>query len=284
MVNRFIPQEERPTKLKMILDHQTVAKSRENQKIRSSMYASDYGQCQRRVYFSFFPEEYPVAEFDARTLRIFANGNDVHERLGGYLKMDDSLDFHDEVNVPRDNLDVHGRCDGICVVEDQAMVVEFKSINKEVVDKAKEEHIGQLTWYLTMFKELRRQLKEDFGYKEFDVVSESDLHGITSLSGRQAEELNHVEKWLMYTQGEIRGEIIYESKSLNETYHFPLDFDVSRSNKIRLWYEQLKHHVDNKIVPNVKNNPNYYPCRWKTGQCAYWETCHGVDSKLINKG
>lgn len=275
------------TKLKSIIDEKTVEVATANPKVRASLYASDYGQCQRKTFFQFFPQIFPPdAEIDARVYRIFANGNDVHERLGGYLKLQPEIDFRDELNVPRDELDVHGRCDGICVIDDQAVVVEFKSINKEAVDAPKEEHVGQLTWYLTMFRKLRKEIKEDFGYAYNDLVQEADLIGEESLSGRTLESLDHVEKWLLFTQGEIRGEIIYESKQNNETFHFPLEWDQGKSDKVRLWFEQVKWHVDNREIPAVKYNSRYYPCAWGSStslanRCQYWETCWGKNAELL---
>lgn len=277
MVKRFITEPDRKTRLQVIIDDQTVSVNEEKQKVRSSMYASDYGSCMRKTFFSFFPERYPVEKFDPRVLRIFANGNDVHARLGSYLKRQVELDFHDELDVPRDELNVHGRCDGICTVDAQAVVVEFKSINKEVVEQAHEEHIGQLTWYLSMFKLLRKDLKEDFGYGEFDLVEEPDLVGQVGLSGRTIEGLTPVERWLIFTQGELRGELIYESKVNQQTFHFPLDYDEDRAQKVRLWFQQLNWHVKDKTAPTVFYEPNRFPCSWgygdKQGRCPYYDVC-----------
>ena len=279
MVKRFNTEPNQKTRLQIIIDDQTVKMNEEKQKVRTSMYASDYSQCMRKVYFAFFPKKYPVEKFEPRVLRIFANGNDVHERLGSYLKRQEELDFHDEVDVPRDELDVHGRCDGFCTLDTQAVVVEFKSINKDIVEEAHEEHIGQLTWYLSMFKSLRKDLKEDFGYTEFDLVEEQDLVGQVALSGRTVEGLTPVERWLMFTQGEIRGEIIYESKPNQSLHHFPLDYDEDRAKKVRLWFQQLDWHVKDQTVPNVLYEPNRFPCSWggfngkASGRCPYYDVC-----------
>lgn len=275
MVTRFTVERKKDSKLKMIMDEQTVAIASENPKVRSSMYASDYGQCMKKVWFQFFPDDYPQEPLDPRVLRIFANGNDVHERLGSYLKRVPELDFHDEINVPRDDLDIHGRCDGICTVDGAAMVVEFKSINAKVVYEAKDEHIGQLTHYMQMFRDLKFKLLEDFGFKT-DNVSEADVQGVVSLSGRTIEELDHVERWLLFSQGELRGEIIYESKQTNETVHFPLDYDSDRAAKVRLWFEQLHYHVQNKVCPAVKYDRKKFPCSWgdtAAQRCAYYKEC-----------
>jgi hypothetical protein len=291
MVKRFIvdDMEWGNTYLKRAIDKGTIEQNNERQKVRSSMYASDYGQCMRKVFMSFYPDLFGAEDIPPRVLRIFHHGNDTHERLGGYLRRDKLLDFRDEVDVPRDDLDVHGRCDGICSIDGRAVVVEFKSINKDIVDKPKEEHIGQLMFYLSMFKKLRKDLKEDFGFGEFDVVMEKDLSGVEALSGRVFEDLSHVDKWLLFTSGEMQGELIYESKSRNDTFHFPIEYDEDKAKKVRLWFEQLKWYIDNNMIPPVHYNGGFYPCQWKGkngtlgGKCAFYNVCWG-DSGLKNEG
>jgi len=270
------------TKLHQIIDEQSVAANQEKKKVRTSMYASDYGSCLRKTFFNFFPSEYhPDAEIDARTARIFDNGNGVHDRLGSYLKRVPELDFRDELDVPRDELEVHGRCDGICIVDAQAMVVEFKSINKEEVYEAKDEHVGQVSWYMGMMRILRKDLREDFGILDGEVVDEEDLKE-PSLSGRVLDTLTPMEKWLLLTQGEIRAELIYESKPTNEIYTFPVEFNQATFDKIHMWFEQLKWHIDNKQVPKVNYYPSKFPCSWGRpgfgGRCAYYSLCHGNNS------
>lgn len=259
------------TKLKEIIDINSLKKSEEGRKVRSSLYASDYGQCMRKIFFAFFPEEYGVEEIQPRTARIFQNGNSVHARLDEYLKMDLEIGFIDEVDVPRDDLDVHGRCDGICMVDCQGIVVEFKSINKDIVTELKEEHIGQISWYMHMWMLRRKDLKAELGYGEFDVIT------------KLPEGLSPVDRWLLSSQGDIAGEIIYESKINNETYHFPVDYDASRVDKVKLWFSQVKWHVENKIAPEVKYKSGFFPCRWGSGvsmgKCPFYSVCWGKAPK-----
>ena len=216
MVKRMQFEEFGTTSLKKVIDKQSIewnnARVMERAGKKRSMYASDYGQCMKKTWFQFFPEEYPTGDFDPRTLRIFHNGENVHERLSEYLRKETALKFRDEIDVPRDELDVHGRCDGICVVNEQAVVVEFKSINRASVFEAKEEHKGQVTWYMLMWKKLREDLKEDFGFKRDAFVVEKDFIGVTSESGRTVDDLDDAERWILFTQGDIVGEVIYESK------------------------------------------------------------------------
>lgn len=271
------------TVLRKVIEKQTLAWNQarmdERGERKRSMYASDYGQCLRKTWFNFFPKEYPVESFDPRVLRIFHNGDNVHERLSEYFRKEKSIGFEDEIDIPRDHLEVHGRCDGICTVDGQAVIVEFKSINRSIVYTAKEEHEGQVMWYMMMWRMLRNDLKKDFGFKETDQVTELDIRDMESLSGRKLWDLNKYERWILFTQGEIRGELIYESKQNQQVFCFPIPYDEDKAKKIRLWYDQLKWHVDNKMKPNVKYDKEKFPCQWGRGsahgQCPYFEECWG---------
>lgn len=283
------------TVLKKIIDKQSVEEAKETKKIRSSLYASDYGQCQRKTWFQFFPEEFPPDEdFSPRTYRIFANGNDVHVRLSRYLNRETELEFVEEVNVPRDDLDVHGRCDGICKIDNRATVTEFKSINAKEVYEPKKEHLGQLTWYLHMFMKLRREVKEDFGLQEDDVVFPDDIEGEESLSGRTLDDLNQVEKWLLFSHQRPIGEVIYEAKGTQELFHFRVEYDESKAAEVRQWFEQVANYVKSKEIPPARYKQNQFPCSWgygpSQGKCSYYDRCWGSNGlnvpqkELINIG
>lgn len=283
MVKRAMFKDYNETSLKRIIDEQSIAWNEERLAARGpksrTLYASDYGACMLKIWRQFFPEEFPTGELDSRTMRIFHNGEDVHRRLSGYLGKASGIWFKEEVDVPRDGLEVHGRCDGICTVDERAVVVEFKSINQRSVQQPKEEHVGQLTWYMAMWRKARKELKEDFGFAEDAFVVESECEGIESASGRSIADLSEVERWLLLTQGEIVGEIVYESKQTNETHHFLVEWDARRYERVRLWFEQLKWHVENKIAPSVRYERSRYPCSWgmggSVGRCPYYEQCWG---------
>ena len=286
MVKRFDSSTMEPVKesaVKSIIDKQSVESAKQDRKVRTALYASDYGQCQRKVWFQFFPEDFPPdADHTPRMYRIFANGNDVHVRLSRYLNRETEIEFVEEVNVPRDELDVHGRCDGICTIDNQATVVEFKSINLKEVEEPKTEHQGQLMWYLHMFMKLRKDVKEDFGFAPDDVVVIDSMAGEVGLSGTLFEDLNRVEKWLMASHGPVRGEVIYESKHTQEIFAFPIDYDEGKAKAIEQWYGQVKQYVDAKNIPPVRYKAGSYPCSWgwgkNRGTCQYFETCWGKNA------
>ena len=278
-------EEMKKTKIHVFLDEGVRKKAREKSLERGdksrTLYASDFGFCMRRTWYQFFPQEYPVEEADARVLRIFDNGDDVHVRLGGYLKMAPEIDFREEIDVPRDELEVHGRCDGICTVDARATVVEFKSINKKVMTEPKEEHVGQLMWYLSMWRRLRKELNEDFGFEEGDVLTEADVVG-ESASGLMLQDLDGIQRWLLFTQGEIQGEIVYESKPTQDFFTFPIEYDPEQEAKVRQWFVALKWFIENRHRPPVKYDGGKYPCSWGQGsayaQCPFFKYCYGDGS------
>ena len=279
MVERFKPDYKCGTEtfLKKVIDTECVSLNAEGKKVRGSLYASDYGQCMRKIYHQHFPDEYPKAEFGPRLIRIFQNGDSVHERLSAYLHRNKSIQFIEEADVPRDELDVHGRCDGLCVVESQLVVTEFKSINRTSVYVAKEEHLGQVTWYMGMWRMYREALRGrlGFGTDGSRAITVQEIEGL----GEQFDELADFEKLMLLTQGEVQGEIIMESKQSQEIFAFPVIWNEDRFKKVKLWFQQLDWHVKNKIIPKVNYDQNKFPCRWaigkKTeGQCDYFDTCY----------
>ncbi len=241
-----------------------------------SMYASDYGQCMRKICLQFFPLEYSQEDFEPRTLRIFHNGENVHERLSNYFHLSPNYEFLEEIDIPRDNLDIHGRCDGIVFYKGKFVVVEFKSINSSYVREAKDEHEGQLTWYMFMWESRRRQMKIEAGLVPDMTYDESELKEVFE----NWDDLDRAEQLLLMSNAPVTGEIIYESKHTQELFHFPMEIEDWRVNKVKRWYEDLKCCVENRTIPNVNYNRNKFPCRWRNGRCAYWEVCHGSDSEL----
>lgn len=282
MVERFNPGKDPVHPLKDIIDKQSLLFNKREKKTRTAMYASDFGQCHRKIWCQFFPEKYPVEdEVDAKTSRIFANGNDVHVRLSKYFAAEPDLKFKEEVVIPRDELNVHGRCDGIMrsPADDRFQVLEFKSINAREVSQPKEEHQGQITHYLAMFEELRLALREEFEIPDGYYPSEDELMHMRSQKGRLFVELEEVEQRLLLSQGQVKGALIYEAKhgQAVSVFDVPLDFDKAQA--VKQWFITLKQHIDEQRCPSVHYDPYAYPCQWGSGagasRCAYWEMCHG---------
>ena len=111
---------------------------------REYFFCSDVYQCPRKIWLAFKGIK---QEFSPRTLRIFDNGNDVHERILKYFKQA-GLYIDDEINIPRDNLNIHGRLDLLYRIGGELRIGEFKSINAKTVYSPKHEHIAQIQLYM----------------------------------------------------------------------------------------------------------------------------------------
>jgi len=241
-------------------------------KVRTAMYASDYGSCQRKVWYQFFSDKFPPERITGKLARVFANGDDVHFRLSAYLADDRALEFEREIGVPRNHLEVHGRCDGMTLHKGQATIVEFKSINKKVVEAIKLEHEGQLMWYLGMWEAKRLELRKEFGIEENDIVVDVEfLIGHT----RTGRDLSSAEKKLLRSNGPVKGEVIYECKPTQDVFSFPVAFDELKFKEVQEWYRQLKWYVEAGIRPRVRYLRTKFPCDWFTGKCQYYDICHG---------
>lgn len=121
-------------------------------------YPSDDKMCAR--YWVYLFRGVPIEQnHDARLLRIFDMGNDVHERYTRYFREMGIL-IEDEVRVPnRDGYPpVRGYADNIIKWEDGKAIVELKSIGergfmmREKFGKPKKDHIHQVQMYMHYFE------------------------------------------------------------------------------------------------------------------------------------
>jgi CRISPR/Cas system-associated exonuclease Cas4 (RecB family) len=254
--------------------HRYAERQKERGDKPRTLYASDYGQCPRKVWYQFFPAEFPGEDIDPRTVRIFQNGEDVHTRLAEYIRRSGVI-FLEELDVPRDELNVHGRCDGVAMIKGKFTVVEFKSINLADVSEPKSEHQGQLMWYMHMWEQFRVQLREEFSIVEGLSVEEGDLKGLMGQGGRGTDALSTIEKMLLVSIAPVCGEVVYESKQTQEIFAFQVVLDQELIVKVQRWFEHVAWHVEHKKMPEVRYSRTKFPCRWSTGACQFYDVCWG---------
>lgn len=114
------------------------------------------GKCQRRFVYLFRGVE-PVANFDARTLRVFANGTDVHTRIQATIDklIGQGYEHEPEVRILYDNPPISGYADGVLKLpwNGREVLLEHKSINengfigRKKWKAAKKEHVDQANLY-----------------------------------------------------------------------------------------------------------------------------------------
>ncbi len=120
---------------------------------QTHFYITDAGKCPRSIFFKF--KKAPRKEMDARILRIFEQGESMHQLIMKALF--GIRDIHvvaSEVNMPPQEI-ISGRADAIISMNNELYVVDFKSMNSMVfraLTAPKEENIYQLQLYLHFFK------------------------------------------------------------------------------------------------------------------------------------
>ena len=108
-------------------------------------------ESERVLYFFMRGEK--AEEIDARTQRIFDNGNDMHERFYRYFSGANILVEKEKV-VKKNKPPISGRLDAIIKLLDNNFIVDLKSINTNGFNQikknkqGKQEHVVQLQIYM----------------------------------------------------------------------------------------------------------------------------------------
>ena len=124
----------------------------DNQKNRNQtrFYITDAGKCPRAVFFKF--KNAPKEPMDARIMRIFEHGENIHRSIFNILYRL-RLGVVTEVSIPSQEI-ISGRADAILCMGNQNYVLDIKSMNSMIFRKLaepKEENIYQIQLYLHFF-------------------------------------------------------------------------------------------------------------------------------------
>ncbi len=147
---------------------------RQRNREQSHFYITDAGKCPREVFFKF--KNAPRTEMEAKVLRMFDHGDQVHQLImRPLLGVREIHVVASEVNIGPQEL-ISGRADAIISDGKDLYVLDIKSMNgmifKNLVE-AKEDNINQLQLYLHFFKIPRGILlyvnKDTLELKEFLV-------------------------------------------------------------------------------------------------------------------
>lgn len=144
---------------------------------RTYFYITEAGRCPRSVWYNF--KKFPKKEKDARLMRVFENGDYTHMRIMSSLF---SIGAVKAIEVALEEDIVHGRCDGIVVINNEPYVLELKSINSygfKKLEAPKPEHIKQLMLYLHYFK-IKNGIfiyenKDNQDLKEFHITYDKEM-------------------------------------------------------------------------------------------------------------
>jgi hypothetical protein len=125
------------------------ARRRESKEFK--FYPSSIGKCPREIVYAMLG--YPRPEIPSRVLRIFDNGDSMHERYQNWFAEMGIL-ISPELPIKDDELGISGRTDALIRLNDELILVELKSSNAnqfERMQKAgapREEFSQQLQLYL----------------------------------------------------------------------------------------------------------------------------------------
>jgi len=232
--------------LKKLINKYYEEKRREKNQMH--FYITDAGKCLRAIYLSM--KGYPRKEKEARVLRIFDIGDDIHQRLMRTLFGISEIKVNNaEVRVIASRIDVapeelfHGRADAIISLNNKLYVVDFKSISdykfkKLEKDEPEISHQYQLQLYMHYFKV---------------------PHGI----------------------------LLYENKNTQDFKEFELEYNYKLCKKIISDFENLKEeYLNQDIIPPIplelkvkreaaKDNKGKFP--WECDYCDFREECDRIE-------
>ena len=105
----------------------------ENQKNKEQIkfYITDAGKCPRAVFFKF--KNAPKAPIDARIMRIFEHGENIHRSIFNILYRL-RLGVVTEIPIPSQEI-ISGRADAILCIGNENYVLDIKSMNSMIFRK-----------------------------------------------------------------------------------------------------------------------------------------------------
>jgi CRISPR/Cas system-associated exonuclease Cas4 (RecB family) len=124
----------------------------DNQKNREQtrFYITDAGKCPRAVFFKF--KNAPKEPMDARIMRIFEHGENIHRSIFNVLYRL-RIGVVTEIPIPAQEI-ISGRADASLCIGNENYVLDIKSMNSMIFRKLlapKEENVYQIQLYLHYF-------------------------------------------------------------------------------------------------------------------------------------
>jgi CRISPR/Cas system-associated exonuclease Cas4 (RecB family) len=166
----------------------------DNQKNREQtrFYITDAGKCPRAVFFKF--KNAPKEPMDARIMRIFEHGENIHRSIFNILYRL-RIGCVTEVPIPAQEI-ISGRADAILCIGNENYVLDIKSMNSMIfrnLVEPKEENVYQIQLYLHYFNikkgillyiDKDRQEMKEFFVDYDEVLCKSLLEKFTTLKGQ----------------------------------------------------------------------------------------------------
>jgi CRISPR/Cas system-associated exonuclease Cas4 (RecB family) len=174
--NNCLEVKQRYYMLKELIDQFYLENQKNKEQTR--FYITDAGKCPRAVFFKF--KNVPKAPMDARIMRIFEHGENIHRSIFNVLYRL-RLGVTTEIPIPSQEI-ISGRADAILCVGNENYVLDIKSMNSMIfrnLAAPKEENVYQIQLYLHYFNIKKGILlyidKDQQAMKEFFVDYDETL-------------------------------------------------------------------------------------------------------------
>jgi len=241
------------------LNKHLIQENKDNERPSKHIHPSSFGGCLRKTAYSHYGiEKKPL---DVRILRIFGNGDGVHERIQSCCEAAEGVEVIGiEVPVFNEEYQIKGYVDGIIGLQNEHYVLEIKSKNSkgftQYLDKPDKNHIVQANIYLWMIE---------------DIMQEAQ--------GKKEEELNESEAILLkMPQPPQKAILLYENKDSQDQKEFILNKDEKVIEWVQKRAKKFWEIIESQKLPSrpydveevIKSNRLPLECRY---MCDYAEIC-----------
>lgn len=251
------------------------------------------GRCNRENYYSRMCTERDGG-VDPRLLRIFNNGDGVHERLQNYLS-DMGLLIMDEVPLINDDLKIQGHTDGFLDLEEEIAILEIKSINDRgftSLKDAKEEHKMQGLVYIFCAEARRQYIQTMYPTlkafrKSYKVREEYFRNHYQHMKGgkkytrdekiENEVKLNLIADDILWETKKPVEKVVflYENKNTQELKEYVVTStgkdSVETMQRIRADYNYINQCVElGDIPPRLGTSASSNECRWCNYKIQCW--------------
>lgn len=268
---------------------------------RDHFYFSESGGCPRKIAYSFYGlTEEPK---DARSVRIFHNGEYVQLRYEQYLRMlgvfvsrEISLNTYEIDNFPAR---ASGRMDIIIDAKRLQAIYQhyFMGLPEEQIpDPLVECEIIELepgfeyyrpTHYPTLEELYAWEDAEPGRLGIVEMKSASKYSFESTVKGGTAKSENAGQLgWYQFLTGITHGWVAYENKNDQEFEAFYqarderliVGTDAQPGTGFANQFADIQAHIDAGTVPaRCSSDPKKFPCSWKGGQCNFFNHCWNAE-------
>lgn len=260
-----------------------------NDRAKNVNSPSQAGVCQRANFYARTGVK-PDGTIEPRTMRIFNNGDGVHDRLQSYLEQA-GVCIMREVPVIDVEYNIQGHTDGYLKLSKiEVGILEIKSINSngfQNLKAPKDEHKLQAMVYLYCSEKRRQYLRNT--YHSLEEFEDSQAERIEYYKARyphftDGSKYTKEEKLSMQVKLGLQADeilfntpkpinkvvFLYENKDSQELKEYTVTRDNELLEYILNRYEELNNYIERNQLPDREGtSKSCSTCRW----CRYRLEC-----------